>query len=196
MGSSPNAPLTLESDGYVHTHPPDPDGQALDGRVYTDASLFGSASAWPLTIINSVHLYHMVGGFALTGADYFHHGLFIPTLGLPGQLLRWGPLANWQAFFISGLPGGGVWTLPSHFETPPRRYHNLAPPPHSLAPTLDPSSRLPPARPRQTRPPPADDREAGERQPQHLAARAGHARPLPLSRPREEPFPNLLGTAL
>jgi len=85
--------------------------QALDGRVYTDASLFGSASAWPLTIINSVHLYHMVGGFALTGADYFHHGLFIPTLGLPGQLLQWGPLANWQAFFISGLPGGVDYLL-------------------------------------------------------------------------------------
>mmetsp|Transcript_28721 Transcript_28721/g.73677 ORF Transcript_28721/g.73677 Transcript_28721/m.73677 type:complete len:294 (+) Transcript_28721:142-1023(+) len=79
---------------------------ALDGSMYKDTTLFGNASVWPLTIINSVHLYHMIGGFRLTGADYFHHMLFIPTLGFPGQVYRWGPLANFQAFFISGLPGG------------------------------------------------------------------------------------------
>jgi len=79
---------------------------AMDGSAYADTSLFGDASVWPLTIINSVHLYHMLGGFRLTGADYFHHFLFIPTLGFPGQVFRWGPLANFQAFFISGLPGG------------------------------------------------------------------------------------------
>jgi len=79
---------------------------AMDGRAYVDTSAFGNASVWPLTIINSVHVYHMVGGFKLSGADYFHHLVFIPTLGFPGQVYRWGPLANWQAFFISGLPGG------------------------------------------------------------------------------------------
>jgi len=79
---------------------------ALDGVKYDDNSLFGTASVWPLTIINSVHVYHMVGGFKLTAADYFHHLLFIPALGFPGQVFRWGPLANWLAFFISGLPGG------------------------------------------------------------------------------------------
>jgi hypothetical protein len=79
---------------------------ALDGRVYIDASAFGAASVWPLTIINSVHVYHMIGGFRLSGADYFHHLVFIPTIAFPGQVFRWGPLANWQAFFISGLPGG------------------------------------------------------------------------------------------
>ena len=66
---------------------------------------------WPLTIINAVHVYHMVGGFRLTGADYFHHLVFIPTLGFPGQIFRWGPLANWLAFFISGLPGGVDYLL-------------------------------------------------------------------------------------
>ena len=44
--------------------------------------------------------------YAVTPADYFHHGLFIPTIALPGQVYRWGPLSNFQAFFISGLPGG------------------------------------------------------------------------------------------
>jgi len=84
---------------------------AADAFKYTDTSLFGTASVWPLTIINSVHVYHMLGGFKLSAADYFHHFLFIPLLGFPGQVYRWGPLANWQAFFISGLPGGVDYLL-------------------------------------------------------------------------------------
>ena len=79
---------------------------SMDGRVYKDGSFFGDASRWPLTIINSVHVYHMAGGFGLTPADYFHHLLFVPALGFPGQYFSWGALANWQAFFISGFPGG------------------------------------------------------------------------------------------
>merc|ERR1712110_711610 len=38
-------------------------------------------------------------------------GLFIPALGFPGQIFRWGALANFQAFFISGLPGGITYLL-------------------------------------------------------------------------------------
>jgi len=79
---------------------------AMDACAHPDTSFFGSGSQWPLTLINSVHIYHMVGGFTLSSADYFHHLLFIPTLGFPGQYYLWGALANWQAFFISGLPGG------------------------------------------------------------------------------------------
>ena len=80
-------------------------------RGNTSRSARPQASVWPLTIINAVHVYHMVGGFRLTGADYFHHLVFIPTLGFPGQIFRWGPLANWLAFFISGLPGGVDYLL-------------------------------------------------------------------------------------
>jgi hypothetical protein len=79
---------------------------SMDGHVYTDRSFFGTSSRWPLTIINSVHAYHMVGGFGLTAADWFHHVLFIPALGFPAQIFNLGALCNWQAFFISGLPGG------------------------------------------------------------------------------------------
>lgn len=102
---------------------------AMDPTVFHDASFRGNASPWPLTIINSLHVYHMVGNFRcaqcpilflvctprdgvfsrarrLTSADYFHHLLFIPTIGIPGQLFQWGALGNFQAFFISGLPGG------------------------------------------------------------------------------------------
>jgi hypothetical protein len=78
---------------------------AMDGTVHADKGPFGSGSVWPLTIINAVHIYHLVGGFRLSAAERFHHMLFIPTLGFPGQLLDWGALGNWQAFFISGLPG-------------------------------------------------------------------------------------------
>ena len=79
---------------------------AMNQEVYGDDSLFGDASRWPLTIVNSVHLYHMVAFNDLSSADYFHHLLFIPTIGLTGQICPWGALGNWQAFFISGLPGG------------------------------------------------------------------------------------------
>jgi hypothetical protein len=49
----------------------------------------------------------MLGSFGkLSAAEYFHHGLFIPTLGFPGQIFAFGALGAWQAFFISGLPGG------------------------------------------------------------------------------------------
>ena len=78
----------------------------MDSTKYFDQTFFGDASVWPLTIINSVHVYHMIGGFGLTAADYFHHLLFVPALGFPGQVYQWGALANFQAFFISGLPGG------------------------------------------------------------------------------------------
>jgi hypothetical protein len=82
--------------------------RAFDGAAFSEdeTGFFGAISVWPLTIINAVHIYHMIGGFSLTPADYFHHGLFIPTIALPGQVYRWGPLSNFQAFFISGLPGG------------------------------------------------------------------------------------------
>ena len=79
---------------------------ALDARIYHDTSFFGSASSWPLTFVNAVHVYHMTGGFHLTSADYFHHLLFIPLLGFPGQVLLWGAVEPAGAVFISGLPGG------------------------------------------------------------------------------------------
>lgn len=81
---------------------------AFDGAAFgqEETRFFGAISAWPLTIINAVHIYHMIGGFRLSAADYFHHGVFIPTIALPGLIYVWGPLSNFQAFFISGLPGG------------------------------------------------------------------------------------------
>ena len=84
---------------------------AMDSRVYSDTSLMGAASIWPLAMVNSVHIYHMLGGFMLTSADYFHHLLFVPLLGFPGQVLPWGAVEPAGAFFISGLPGGVSYLL-------------------------------------------------------------------------------------
>lgn len=53
----------------------------------------------------------MLGGFNLNSADYFHHLLFIPLLGFPGQVLRWGAVEPAGAIFISGLPGGVSYFL-------------------------------------------------------------------------------------
>tara|TARA_B110000902_G_C13769286_1_gene383675 strand:- start:55 stop:471 length:417 start_codon:yes stop_codon:yes gene_type:complete len=47
----------------------------MDSSVLNERGPFGNASAWPMIIINSVHVYHMIGGFNLSSADYFHHGL-------------------------------------------------------------------------------------------------------------------------
>jgi hypothetical protein len=58
---------------------------ALDSEKYSDTSFFGTGTPWPLIIINACHLYHMIG-FKLTAADYFHHLLFVPTIGFLGQV--------------------------------------------------------------------------------------------------------------
>jgi len=79
---------------------------AMDSRIYHDRSVFGSASPWPIYIVNAVHVYHMLAFRNLTSADYFHHLMFIPTVGFLGQTYEWGALRNFLCFFISGLPGG------------------------------------------------------------------------------------------
>ena len=84
---------------------------AADSRVYSDTTLFGNASQWPLTICNAVHLYHMIGGFHLSSGDYFHHCLFLPWLGIPGQVLLWGAVEPAGVCFISGMPGGTTYFL-------------------------------------------------------------------------------------
>lgn len=62
---------------------------SLDSRVYTDRSLFGNASPWPVYIINSLHVYHLVF-FQVSGAELFHHLVFVPVIGFLGQYYDWG----------------------------------------------------------------------------------------------------------
>jgi len=56
-------------------------------------------------MINAVHVYHVIA-FPLKADERFHHFVFIPLVGIPGQMYRWGALLNYTAFFISGFPGG------------------------------------------------------------------------------------------
>lgn len=51
-----------------------------------------------------MHIYHMLGGFMLSSADYFHHLLFVPLLGFPGQLLPWGAVEPAAALVIEPQP--------------------------------------------------------------------------------------------
>ena len=63
------------------------------------------SSLWPISMINSLHIYHMLF-YKLDNNDLFHHLLFIPTVGFLGQFYSWGPIRSFLSMFISGLPGG------------------------------------------------------------------------------------------
>jgi hypothetical protein len=78
---------------------------AFDNSIYEDTGFFGTGTPWPNIIVNSVHIYHMLA-FKLTRADYFHHLLFVPTMGFIGQYYRMGSFRAFLSFWISGLPGG------------------------------------------------------------------------------------------
>jgi hypothetical protein len=79
---------------------------SCDSDKYPDTSIFGSASNFPLVMIVTVHAYHMLIFNDLNSADWFHHLMFIPTMGLPGLIWKWGPTQSFLCVFISGLPGG------------------------------------------------------------------------------------------
>lgn len=68
--------------------------------------LWSPSSKWPLALVNTLHIYHCVANFQLSADDWFHHLLFIPTLGFLGVYFPWGSLNNWFAFFLCGIPGG------------------------------------------------------------------------------------------
>eukprot|EP00092_Neocalanus_flemingeri_P003785 GFUD01004076.1.p1 GENE.GFUD01004076.1~~GFUD01004076.1.p1 ORF type:complete len:290 (-),score=46.91 GFUD01004076.1:190-1059(-) len=71
-----------------------------------NTSLFSSGSVWPLTIANSIHIYHIIGGFDLSYDDTFHHLVFVPIIGFPGQIFLPHIIGNCAAFFGCGLSGG------------------------------------------------------------------------------------------
>ena len=86
----------------------------LTALVFDDGDstrVFAAHSKWPLGIANAIHLYHLIGGFSLNAHDWFHHILFLPTLGVTGLIFDWGCFSNWLAFFICGLPGGVDYTI-------------------------------------------------------------------------------------
>lgn len=84
--------------------------EALVLAAESDA-LLSPASPWPLTLAVALHAHHCIGGFALSRADWFHHVVFIPTLGVPGMLFDWGCVHNWLALFVCGVPGAVDYLL-------------------------------------------------------------------------------------
>jgi len=70
-----------------------------------DLSAFGATSRWPIFMINATHFYHLLA-FSLKADEKFHHFVFIPLIGIPGQIYNWGALLNYTSFFICGVPGG------------------------------------------------------------------------------------------
>jgi hypothetical protein len=68
-------------------------------------SLWAAGSMVPISMINAVHLYHVLM-FKLSKDELFHHALFLPLVGGPGQWYHWGALRSTLSFGISGLPGG------------------------------------------------------------------------------------------
>ena len=68
-------------------------------------NIFCPASIIPISMINAVHIYHMLF-FNLNNTDLFHHILFIPFMGIPGQIYKWGALRSFLSFTVSGFPGG------------------------------------------------------------------------------------------
>lgn len=79
---------------------------SMNGTKFPNSNNFlHPASLWPISMINSLHIYHMLF-YKLDSNDLFHHLLFIPTVGFLGQFYSWGPIRSFLSMFISGLPGG------------------------------------------------------------------------------------------
>lgn len=87
---------------YIGQETPDPLG---DNWLSQDVLLHPS-NDWAVLMVVAVHTYHCIA-FDLSAQDVFHHMMFIPTLGVYGGFaVKWGPIRNCLAFFMSGLPGG------------------------------------------------------------------------------------------
>jgi len=69
-----------------------------------------ATSKWSLTYAVALHIYHCCI-FKLSIEDMFHHGIFLPTIGIPGMIYDWGCFGNWLVFFMCGLPGGVDYLL-------------------------------------------------------------------------------------
>ena len=67
-------------------------------------------SAVPITLTVALHAWH-VAAYDLSSDDKFHHALFMPLIGIPGCLWDWGSCGNAQLWFMSGAPGGLIYTM-------------------------------------------------------------------------------------
>eukprot|EP01130_Rhizamoeba_saxonica_P019147 TRINITY_DN9819_c0_g1_i1.p1 TRINITY_DN9819_c0_g1~~TRINITY_DN9819_c0_g1_i1.p1 ORF type:complete len:245 (+),score=36.32 TRINITY_DN9819_c0_g1_i1:53-787(+) len=82
------------SDVYATLSAP---ASALDEEAYTN---------WPLYLVISCHIYHMVAFSNLTKDDWVHHIVFVGIISSAGVSGGWGHVTNTYCFFMSGFPGG------------------------------------------------------------------------------------------
>lgn len=83
----------------------------------SDAEIAGK---FPICLAIWLHLYHMML-FEMRADDVFHHGVFLPTIGIPGYVYDWGDVGNLQLFFICGVPGMVIYATIVHNRINPNR---------------------------------------------------------------------------
>jgi hypothetical protein len=65
-----------------------------------------SASAIPTGFVLAIHAYHVCGFSNLNWVDWVHHGLMV-GIALPLVIIaQYGPLMNYNNWFVCGVPGG------------------------------------------------------------------------------------------
>ena len=82
----------------------------IDSVSHPPTWTIAPGSKLPLIVVNCLHIYHILM-FPLETADWIHHMIFIPALGIPGQVYNWGLFCNWLAFFLCGVPGAIDYAL-------------------------------------------------------------------------------------
>ena len=73
-----------------------------------------------------LHLYHCLF-YSLSRADYIHHVVFIPTIGIPAIFYEWHNFGNVLLFFICGIPGAIIYSciVYKHLVDPSFRHEPL-----------------------------------------------------------------------
>ena len=64
------------------------------------------ADTWALDICNALHVYHVAAYTDLRFVDHLHHIIMVFLCMPLFYTAGYGPLANYNMFFVSGLPGG------------------------------------------------------------------------------------------
>eukprot|EP01064_Diplonema_japonicum_P015959 TRINITY_DN24001_c0_g1_i1.p1 TRINITY_DN24001_c0_g1~~TRINITY_DN24001_c0_g1_i1.p1 ORF type:complete len:307 (+),score=98.24 TRINITY_DN24001_c0_g1_i1:50-970(+) len=71
-----------------------------------DALKVTKVNTWALELCNALHLYHVAVFTDLRFVDYLHHIVMVFFCMPLFYVAEYGPLANYNMFFVSGLPGG------------------------------------------------------------------------------------------
>ena len=83
---------------------------ALLRPAVTDCAPSARPSTFPITLAVWTHVWHCVF-FHPTWADWQHHLVFVPTLGVPGLWWDWGSCGDAQLFYVCGLPGACIYAM-------------------------------------------------------------------------------------